>query len=244
MAWLLASVPPPVKTISSGSAPSRLGDLLAGASRRRRGPLAVGVRAGRVAEVLRQVRQHRLADGGVDRGGRVVVEVDRPAVVHAPSDEKRRSRRAVKPGNYAPQGEGSSPEREESSSARSEPRCGRLLLFVYLNIRPLIESPFDASASVESTSRGLASDLPSRPRNVDAALATSGTPCSKSPPPSRSSSTAPACLRRSTVPLTPIAARPRRWPSRSPATSIRRRTPSRSWTATPCGRPTPRGPRL
>src|SRR6478752_4817217 len=46
------------------------------------------------------------------------------------SNEKRRSRRAVKPGNYAPQGEGSSPERKESETARRPARddWGRLLL--------------------------------------------------------------------------------------------------------------------
>jgi hypothetical protein len=76
IARLFASVPPDVNTISSGVAAEERGDLLAraidGASRAR----AVDVPARRVAEVLAQVRQHRVDDLGQERRRRVVIEVD------------------------------------------------------------------------------------------------------------------------------------------------------------------------
>lgn len=53
-------------------------DLGAGAGQRALRFRAVGVAAGGVAEVLGQVWQRSLGNAGVDRGGGVVVQVDRP----------------------------------------------------------------------------------------------------------------------------------------------------------------------
>ncbi|GGY00391.1 hypothetical protein GCM10010358_62700 [Streptomyces minutiscleroticus] len=59
--------------------PEQGGHLLAGRRERGARPVAVGVGAGGVAEELGEVGQHRPDDARVDRGGGVVVEVDRPA---------------------------------------------------------------------------------------------------------------------------------------------------------------------
>ena len=55
----------------------QLGHLGAGTVDGVVGGLAVNVGAGRVAEVVAEKRQHGVDDGGVERGGGVVVEVDR-----------------------------------------------------------------------------------------------------------------------------------------------------------------------
>nr|WP_246090169.1 hypothetical protein [Nonomuraea deserti] len=54
------------------------GNLLARVPQCRTGPLTIAVAAGRVAEQATQVRRHLLGHARVDRGGGVVVEVDRP----------------------------------------------------------------------------------------------------------------------------------------------------------------------
>ena len=76
MAMLLASVAPPVKTISSGAAPIRAATSARACSTAVVGAAAQCVRRRRIAEVAAQERQHRLEDLRVDRGGRVVVEID------------------------------------------------------------------------------------------------------------------------------------------------------------------------
>src|SRR5205823_5095723 len=60
-----------------GLGAEEVGDLLAGAVDGVMGSLAVGVAAGRVAELLAQVRQHGVEDGGVEGRRRIVVEVNR-----------------------------------------------------------------------------------------------------------------------------------------------------------------------
>ena len=77
MAMLFDSVAPPVKTISRGCAPMSDGDIASrGLDRVSRAP-APGMRGGgRVAEVAREIRQHRLEHTLVHRRRGVVIEVD------------------------------------------------------------------------------------------------------------------------------------------------------------------------
>ena len=73
---VVASVAPLVKTISLCDAPIRAATWRR-AARRLAGPPAGGVvEAGGVADLVAQERQHRVEHAGVDRRGRVVVEVD------------------------------------------------------------------------------------------------------------------------------------------------------------------------
>ena len=77
IARLLASLPPPVNTISSGWALSSSATWRRACSTASWAFLPRRVRAGGVAEVFPQVRQHRLNHAGIERRGGVVVEVDR-----------------------------------------------------------------------------------------------------------------------------------------------------------------------
>ena len=78
MARLLLSVAPLVKTISLGLRPDGGGDLLPRRVDRLFGRVSEGVRgAGRVAEGLGKVGQHRLQHPGIEPGGGVIVHVDR-----------------------------------------------------------------------------------------------------------------------------------------------------------------------
>ena len=80
MARLSLSVAPLVKTISLAVAPIEPRHLLAGLVDGLLGLPAEGVvAAGGVAEVLGEVRQHRFQHPRVDRGGGVVVHVNRVA---------------------------------------------------------------------------------------------------------------------------------------------------------------------
>jgi hypothetical protein len=63
----------------AGGAIEQVGQALAGRHHRLAGSVGVGVGAGGVAEVGLQVGQGRRHHGRVDRGGGVVVQVDRPA---------------------------------------------------------------------------------------------------------------------------------------------------------------------
>ena len=90
MARASASEPLPVNTIRppapgprcgpvGSPAPIRAATWARARSRAAAGGWAVAVAAGGVAEHLGQGGAHRLGDAGVDRGGGVVVQVDRPA---------------------------------------------------------------------------------------------------------------------------------------------------------------------
>jgi len=76
---LLASLPPPVKTKNNflRLRAKQCRDLRASLIDGIVGSFAIRVRAGGIAEVRLQVRQHHLNDGGIERRGGVVVEVDR-----------------------------------------------------------------------------------------------------------------------------------------------------------------------
>ncbi len=92
-ARLFDSVAPEVKTISFGSAPIRVGDLLAG---RLDGGLGVPAEAvgdaGGVAVNLGEIGQHRRDDAGVGAGRGVVVEIDgRGEHVRGPQESRERS---------------------------------------------------------------------------------------------------------------------------------------------------------
>jgi hypothetical protein len=72
---------PPIVACDGGLAGAEQGgDLGPGAVQTGPGRRTVGVGAGGVAEGLGQGGAHSLGDAGVDRGGGVVVQVDRPAV--------------------------------------------------------------------------------------------------------------------------------------------------------------------
>jgi hypothetical protein len=86
-ARFVPSVAPLVKMISLPVAPIRAGDLVPGFLDGGLGlPPERVAAAGRVPELLGEVRQHRLDHPRVGPGGRVVVQVDRQLDGHVRSD--------------------------------------------------------------------------------------------------------------------------------------------------------------